>query len=167
MWKRWKNQLGLKRDGRQGEAHNTGWPRVLSLYRELQERRLVVDMMARVDDYEIRETPMSPTLSFRSLSSEAFPFHQFPQRDAFDETLGCVDIEAGRSPMVFQLGTLSAIEGQYHAVIDQNLWFEVGIYSPAICYTDSISSLDLNDAGPSWVNEPEGSSMSDFIQSIN
>ncbi|KAJ5912470.1 hypothetical protein N7504_001353 [Penicillium tannophilum] len=167
MWKRWKNQLGLKRNGRRGEAHDTEWPRVLSLHHELQERRLNADIMARIGNYEIREIPMSPKVSFRSLSSEASPFHQFPQLDALDETLGCVNIEPGRSPMAFQLGALSAIEGLHHAIIDQDLWFEVGSYSPAICYTDSISSLDLNDAGPSWVDEPEGSCVSGSIHSIN
>ncbi|KAJ5991907.1 hypothetical protein N7451_007631 [Penicillium sp. IBT 35674x] len=110
---------------------------------------------------------MSPTLSFRSFSSEAFPLHHFPQLGVFDETLGCVEIESGRSPMAFQLGTLSAIEGLHHAVIDQDLWFEIDVYSPAICYTDSISSLDLNDAGPSWVDKPEGLCMGGYIHSIN
>ncbi|KAJ5991906.1 hypothetical protein N7451_007630 [Penicillium sp. IBT 35674x] len=48
VWKRWKHQLSMKRDGRQGEAHDTGWRRALSLHRELQERRLATDMMARI-----------------------------------------------------------------------------------------------------------------------
>lgn len=60
-----------------------------------QGRRLVADMIARIGNYEIHEIPMSPTLSLRSFSSEAFPFHQHPQLEASDEALGCVDIEPG------------------------------------------------------------------------
>lgn len=55
--------------------------------------------------------------------------------------------------MAFQFGTHSSLEGLHHAVIDQDSCFEVGAYSPAICNTDSISSLDLKDAGPSGVDE--------------
>lgn len=125
------------------------------------------DMIARISNYDILETPMSRTLSFQSLSSEAFPFYHFPWLEAFDEALGCVDIEPGRSPMAFQLGARSALEGLYHAVIDPDLWFEVGIYSPAICNTGSISSLDLNYAGSSWVDESGCSCINDFNQSIH
>ena len=51
VWKRWKGQLAMNRSEKRGEAHGSIWRRVLSIYRELQGRRLVDDMIARICSY--------------------------------------------------------------------------------------------------------------------
>ncbi|KAJ6111063.1 hypothetical protein N7486_003298 [Penicillium sp. IBT 16267x] len=69
VWKYWKGNLGMKTEEDEiwGGARGSGWRRVMSLHRELQERRLVANILARISNYETREFP----------TSLAFPFHHF------------------------------------------------------------------------------------------